>query len=370
MSEDLHRALLDRIRAEGPISFAAYMEAALYHPRHGYYAAGRARTGWEGHYLTSPEIDPAFGGLWAHAVLQVWSSAGRPEGFTVIEVGPGEAGFSASLIEALSATEAWGAVRVVLVERDRRTAQRQRERLPEDAYLSWCDSIQAAHAESGFVIAHEVLDNIPVHIVGSNHGELRELLVGENGGRLVLVPTPLAPQLRPHVEHMEIVDGARAEVSPGRDDFVRSCAAAVEQGAVAFIDYGLDGRGWPAHPGGTVICYSASGVDDAPLDDPGDKDITSHVDWVAVASALESADHRALGPFGQAQILRTLGLVEIDRSLRAEHEAAVETGRGADALRALSRRQALSTLVDPSGLGGMQIMFGLRGIDVPAFLQE
>lgn len=368
MSRGLESALIDEIRSHGPISFAAYMERALYDPDHGYYSRDRARTGWDGHYLTSPEIDPAFGHLWATAVQQVWMSAGEPDDFAVVEVGPGEAGFAAALIDGLRNTEVWERAHFVLVERNEATEKRQRERLGDDERLSWHPSVAGIREPCGIVIAHEVLDNVPVHLVRRDAGVIAELLVGEDRGSLRFVPGPLDPLLAAYIEHLDVGEGAQAEVSPERQGFARSCLDALDRGAVAFIDYGLDPRGWPAHPEGTVVCYSESGADDAPLERPGEKDITSHVDWIAIASGIQTRQ-RTYGPLDQRSVLRALGLGDIDRSLRGEHDRAIDDKRGADALRALSRRHALGALADPAGLGGLQVLFALTGIPEPSFLE-
>src|SRR5918999_489992 len=101
VSSDLLEFLRERIRAHGPMPFAAYMSHVLYHPRHGYYAAGPERSGWRGHFLTSPELDPSFGALWAHAFEEIWDACGRPPEFTIVEIGPGEAGFARGVLGAV-----------------------------------------------------------------------------------------------------------------------------------------------------------------------------------------------------------------------------------------------------------------------------
>ncbi|MGH2694669.1 MAG: SAM-dependent methyltransferase, partial [Actinomycetota bacterium] len=95
----LGEIIAERIRAGGPMPFAAFMSLALYHHRHGYYADA-ARTGFAGHFLTSPELDPAFGELWAEGLARIWDACGRPERFEVIEVGPGEGTFAAAVLAA------------------------------------------------------------------------------------------------------------------------------------------------------------------------------------------------------------------------------------------------------------------------------
>src|SRR5688500_394644 len=106
--------------------FAAYMQAALYHPQHGYYATGARRTGWEGDFVTSPELDPAFGELWARAFEEIWSGCGRPASFRVVEVGPGEGGFAAAVLAAVNG-ELGAVLEYCLVERSPDAEARQRE---------------------------------------------------------------------------------------------------------------------------------------------------------------------------------------------------------------------------------------------------
>jgi SAM-dependent MidA family methyltransferase len=98
------------------------------------------------------------------------------------------------------------------------------------------------------------------------------------------------------------------------------------------------------------------------LDRPGEKDITSHANWDVVGPALRSEGFDVSGPTSQREVLRDLGLPSLERSLAERHRNLAAQGRGAEALRTLSRRQALSVLGDPEGLGGLDVMTGRRGI--------
>jgi SAM-dependent MidA family methyltransferase len=97
------------------------------------------------------------------------------------------------------------------------------------------------------------------------------------------------------------------------------------------------------------------------LDRPGEKDITSHANWDVVASALGSAGFEVTSPTPQNKVLRSLGLSSLEESLAERQRKLTAEGRGADALRTLSRRQALGALSDPTGLGGLDVMTGRRG---------
>ncbi|HYO61474.1 MAG TPA: SAM-dependent methyltransferase, partial [Actinomycetota bacterium] len=173
---ELERVLHERIARDGPLPFGAFMQLALYHPRHGYYSGGRPRTGWRGPFVTSPELDPSYGELWARAVAKVWEACGSPDPFAVVEVGPGEGGFAHALLSALDG-ELRRAVRYRLVERVPQVQERQRERLAGfDA--EWSASItELPRSEHGVVFANEILDNLPVHLVERRDGELLEVCV-------------------------------------------------------------------------------------------------------------------------------------------------------------------------------------------------
>lgn len=360
--------LVGQIRSDGPIPFSAFMEAALYDPRHGYYASGAVRTGWAGDFITSPQIDPAFGALWAAAITELWDGLGRPDEFTLIEVGPGEGEFATALLDALP-VGVGDIVTYRLVERVPAVQARQRTLLGEDPRVVWDESIGAGtRVDAGVVLANEVLDNLPVDVLEMRDGSFHEICVGERAGALVEVRGPeVAPP--EGVELGALAEGHRIEVRPGTSAFVRDASARIARGAVAFIDYGYARDEIPQRPGGTLVCYSGAGADDRPLDAPGAKDITAHVDWSALAVELQREGLEVTGPHPQSVLLRALGAGELDRTLKEDHARAVSESRGADAVALLSRRHALRALLDRGGLGRLDVMFGLKGLDPPAFLK-
>ncbi len=357
-----------RVRERGPLPFAAYMSLALYDPEYGYYSS-RARTGWRGQFVTSPELDPAFGSLWASGTEQIWDGCGRPERFAVIEIGPGEGGFAKAFLEV--AGGAFGrALRYVLVERTDAGRRRQSE-MVTDARAEWVAALdELDDIPTGIVVANEVIDNLPFHIVEGRGGELAEVYVDatEDGQLVETVGSPSTPELALFLERhgMQLEDGHRAEVSLATEGFVRQAAQLVDRGAITLIDYGAIGEELVVRPRGTLACYSSSGIDELALEDPGSKDITAHANWSAVIHALGGM--HVVGPRPQAEILRALGAAELDDELRAAHDEALRAGRGTDAVAALSRRQALRVLLDLGGLGGLDVVVALRGIGPPPFL--
>lgn len=363
--EELVHALVAK---RGPLTFAEYQDLVLYHPDHGYYS-GAARAGWRGDYLTSSELDTAFGELWSAGLRQVWAACGAPRHFEVLEVGPGEGGLAAGLIRA--AEGGWAAaLSLRLIEPLPAVAERQKARLAGAGRCSWAASLdELPLAPAGCVIANEVLDNVPVHLLSARNGDLTELHVARRDGDLELRPAPLSPPAAAALR-----SGLWDPPSPGRDvavspratSLILAAAGSVEQGAVILVDYGHEA----GERGAEIVCYSAAGVDDRPLERPGAKDITVHVDWTAARRALDTTGATVTGPVKQREVLHALGAGAMQEKLRARHVSALHEGRGADAVRALSRRSALGGLTDPAGLGGMGVVMGCKGIGPPQWMTD
>jgi len=367
----LDQILLERIRRNGPMPFAAFMSTALYHPRFGYYSAGRPRSGRRGNFVTSPELDPAFAQLWVNGFRQTWEGCGRPRRFSVIEVGPGEGAFAAGVLA--SATGAFAdALTYHLVERLAVLEARQRRLLAPHENVSWSPSLREAPVTAhGCVLANEVLDNLPVHLVERRGGRLTEVCVGAGHGGFIFVSQPPAnPELERYLDRTGsgLPEGHRAEVGLAAESFTRQAAAAFERGATFFIDYGAEAGDLSRRAAGTLVSYSSSGADDRVLELPGAKDITAHANWTAVRGAGADAGLSMLGPRPQSEVLGALGLWDLDDRLRRKHGSAAAEGRGAEAVSALSRRGALGALVDRGGLGALGVMAGVRGIAPPPFV--
>jgi SAM-dependent MidA family methyltransferase len=361
-------SLVDLVREEGRITFARYQELALYHPRFGYYASPEERTGWGGHYITSAQLDPSFGHLWVRGLEQVWGMCGTPDRFDVIEPGPGEGAFAASVLDCVRGGFRH-ALHYTLVERNPHAAARQARLLADRPGVSWAPSLEDLERfPYGCVIAHEVLDNQPVHLVHMENGELREEYIEGKGEGLTRSLGPLSdPRLIDAISDWSLT--GTIEVSLAAVELATRCAGLIDRGAVFFVDYGGEtGELW-ARETGTLVCYSAGGADDDPLDRPGDKDITSHVNWTLVRGALETEGLIPAGPLPQSDVLIALGLRRMLESAKQDQEVALAGGRGAEGFRAIARRQALAALTDPAGLGGLHVFAGWKEIDAPPFFR-
>ncbi len=366
----LEESLKSQIRRDGPMPFAAFMQAALYHRRYGYYAGGRPRSTWRGDFVTSPELDPAFGGLWAKAFERVWEACGRPEEFDVIEVGPGEGSFAAAVLDSVE--EPFGrALRYRLVEPFATLEQRQRETLAGRA-VEWTRSItELPKRDAACVFANEVVDNLPVQLVERRDGILREVRVGLEQDAFCTTLTPASEPVMAFIERMglEVREGHRAEVPLAAESFVKRAAAVFGKGALVVVDYGAEAAELSAKPRGTLLSYWSGGVGEDVLSSPGERDITAHVNWSVVRRACREAGLDVTGPTPQRDVLRSLGSADLDRDLKERYAVAVGAGAGAEAIRTISRRQALAALVDAGGLGGLGVMIATRGMP-PSLLAD
>ncbi|MEA2452481.1 MAG: hypothetical protein QOG04_1191 [Actinomycetota bacterium] len=367
----LQKEMVERIRRTGPMPFAAYMQFALYDPQHGYYSSGKQRTGWRGHFITSPELDPSFGVLWARAFRDVWVACGSPDRFEVAEIGPGEGGFARAVLESVE-TDFAAALSYRLIERV--AVVRDRQRAVLDGFsVEWSESItELPPISAGCIFANEVLDNLPVHLVEVVDGEFKEVCVGETNDELVFVTRPPSnPELFDFLARVGVgaEEGTRYEVTLAGESLIAHTTQRLNRGALFFVDYGMTALEI-AERGGTLVAYSASGADTQVLEHVGEKDITAHANWTSVVGALGRAGLAATGPVPQRDVLLALGAKDLEAEIRSGYEGAISEGRGADAVAALSRRQGLGALLDPWGLGGLGVVAGFKNVDRLPYLSD
>ncbi|MGH2687063.1 MAG: SAM-dependent methyltransferase, partial [Actinomycetota bacterium] len=182
----LHQRLAERIRDNGPITFAEFMEAALYDPAGGFYA--RPPVGEDGHFVTSPHVSPAFGDLVARQVAECWDLLGRPHPFGVVELGAGDGTLARQVEDASrSVPELDAALRVTCIERTAGQAEVLRQR-----GMTVAGSPSEA-APVHVLVANEVLDNVPFHRLRERDGAVVEVRVGVDGDGLAEVETEPGP---------------------------------------------------------------------------------------------------------------------------------------------------------------------------------
>jgi SAM-dependent MidA family methyltransferase len=352
---DLKEKLLERIRSTGPITFAEFMDTALYDPEGGFYA--RAPVGEAGHFVTSPHVSPAFGALLARQVGQAWDLLGKPSEMTVLEVGAGDGTLARQILEGVAVVpELAAAVRYLAVER----SPGARDSLAE-AGIEVRPSLDGVEPFTGCVLANELLDNLPFHRVRQREGRAVEVLVGEEDERLVEVEEEAPADL---VE----LSGSPAEdeerpISPGALGFTRDVARVLKRGYCFLFDYGFAEGDSP----GPVHAYRSHRVLEEVLEEPGSRDVTAAVDLAAVAREATAAGLQVWGPLSQREALLGLGFRTWMHALRSRQTELQVTRGWRDAARVYSERQRASILIDPDKLGGLQVLvFGTDGLPPPA----
>ncbi|MGC9456143.1 MAG: class I SAM-dependent methyltransferase [Halothiobacillaceae bacterium] len=302
----LAERLIDRCaEAGGTISFAEYMATVLYDADHGYYGAGRVAFGAGGDFVTAPERSPAFSEAVGHEVAAAFAQGVTPR---LIEFGAGSGRLAADLLANLDARgalpEEYWIVEVSepLRERQRRTLSALPERL--SSRVHWCDEDALfAGPVCGIVLANELLDAMPVHrLVWSETPGVQgwqEQRVAWDGTRFVYKRVPAADSLREAAERM--TDQAGRAPLPGQiieinlqmiDWLERLGQAACEAGlAVMLFDYGATAAELmhPQRRDGMLRCHYRHLAHDDPFVYPGLQDITSWVDFSAVAQAARSS---------------------------------------------------------------------------------
>ena len=328
------RAVQELIRAEiaaagGWISFARYMELALYAPGMGYYSGGAAKFGGAGDFVTAPEISPLFGKALARQAAQVLELVSNEDngGGDMLEFGAGSGKLALELLLELEKLRRLPG-RYWILEVSAELRQRQRElfeqRAPQLASrVDWLE--QLPEKFNGLMLANEVLDAMPVDIVSWHDAGIFERGVAWDDKGFIWSERPLpggALFEAAHALNLQLDPGANyiSEISFAVRGFMRSLAGVLQQGAIVLIDYGF-GRSEYYHPQrnqGTLMCHIRHHAHDDPFYLPGLQDITSHVDFSAVAAATSL---ELLGYTTQAHFLINCGITDILAQTPAENSS-------------------------------------------------
>ncbi len=376
----LAQLLADRIGRAGPISFAEWMRACLYHPLHGYYRRGAATVGRDGDFLTGPEVHPIFGAAIAHVASALWRQADRPQPFNVVEVGPGTGALAESILRHWHAQtpELASISRYTLVEPDPVPAAQQRTRLSpihDVSRLHHAADIAEAPSDAHLVVANELLDALPVHRLVLRAGRWLETLVDHTpaGGFEYAYAEVTDPAVLRPLAGVAAQEGQIAEVAPERGAVVGALADLLSDGGLLLLfDYGYERSRLyaPWRRDGTLMTFHRHTPGDDPLDRPGERDITCHIDIEQVGEAAGAAGLSPLPVMSQAEWLHRLGAAVLPGVADATTSSVADAKRSsvADATSYtdyLSARRAVETLTDPAGLGRIAVMGFRRGATEP-----
>jgi SAM-dependent MidA family methyltransferase len=307
--QSLIRAEIER--AGGWLSFARFMDLALYAPGLGYYSAGSAKLGQAGDFVTAPELSPLFARCLSRQVAQLVETGISD----VLELGAGSGALAAGLLCALAALDRVPE-RYCILDLSADLKARQQERIAAEVpelldRVEWLDVLPGTLRAT--VVANEVLDAIPVHIVRTREGIVEELGVAIDNDGFSRRYRPAEGELLKSAQALQLpADDYETEVSLAAPALVRSLARALERGVLLFIDYGFPAREFyhPQRDRGTLMCHYRHHAHVDPFVLVGLQDITAHVDFTSIASVGFAAGLQVLGYTTQAQFLVNLGITD------------------------------------------------------------
>ena len=344
----------------GPITFARFMERALYEPGLGYYATSVDRPTRAGDFLTAPELHPIFGHVLARRIDGMWRALGQPQTFTVREFGAATGTLFLTLLEGLIGfdSDLVGAIRYQPVDLALQRATLE-QRLVAAGHAGMLSDATSDAPLVGVVLANEFLDALPVHLVVREGDALREIHVDWQGGRFVehigeLSDARLGTWFSD--SGIELADGQRAEASLAMLDWVSPLGSQLERGFAIVIDYGASANElYAAHRmTGTLRAFRGQHVSSDVLGAVGHQDITAHVDFDALERAARGAGLTVIERRRQNEFLIDNGFDEAYAAARLEADQ--------DWSAALSLRSAVRRLIDPQALGGYQVAVLGKGL--------
>lgn len=336
-SRQLALLIQEKIKQNGGwLSFADFMQMALYEPALGYYSGGAKKFGMGGDFVTAPEISPLFAQTLASQVAQVLAETHGD----VLELGAGTGRLAADLLITLQAMNQLPEHYFILeVSAHLRQVQREtlQKILPEHLMqrLVWLDTLPVDFV--GLIFGNEVLDAIPVHLIYNSQSDLSERGVAFEGGFVWKDKQLASDELVDFVSAYSFPNDYLTEVCPAAVGLIRSLAQALARGVILMVDYGFTAREYyhPQRNLGTLMCHYQHYAHTDPLINVGLQDVTSHVDFTRIANAGVDKGLQLSGFCSQAQFLMNCGILDV-MSQVSPHDMALYAPLAAAAQKLLS----------------------------------
>lgn len=323
-SQALSAYLLQSINQQGGvISFATFMESALYHPNFGYYCADTFDLGSRGDFTTAPLISPLFAHCFARQCEQLFALLNSSK---IIELGAGTGHFAKDLLLEL---EKRGVLpeHYYIYEKSSHLRKKQqaflKAALPEHfSRITWLDALPTGFV--GLILANEVLDALPVNCFCIAGNEIKERCVGLQQDKFVWqmrepITTGLLEKTELFHQQYHLYDGYQSEINTCLPDFIANIAESLTKGIILLADYGYGQREYyhPERKNGSLTCFYKHHRHDNPFIYPGLQDITAHVDFTAVIEAAVANQCTLKGYTSQAAFLLSCGLMEMAEETKA-----------------------------------------------------
>src|ERR1051326_5567311 len=364
---EVEQRIRERIQREGPLSFADYMQMALYEPGCGYYVSGTQKMGWDGKdYFTSSDLSALFAACMGHQLQHMWEQLKRPAPFIVLEQGAGRGnlGQAIGVWTAKEAPDLCAALDYRLED----------IRAGQDARDTPAGNTSQDKMTPSVILSNELVDAFPVHVVEKHGDRLYEIFVAIREERLVeTLNEPTNTALEEYLDHYGVPwhsysDGWRAEINLDALRWMERAASLLKRGFLLTIDYGEKAKALYTtdRREGTLLCYYQHSVNDRPLARPGQQDITAHVNFSALIEEGRRHGLRLKALMTQRAWLQEMDIAGELEGLRLRDYGASVTQRASDEgqvalLRWYSLRQSAATLMDARGMGNFKVLVMMKG---------
>lgn len=378
MTPDLPTLIAQQIAAQPQqrLTFAEYMDLALYHSQHGYYSTQAVNIGSKGDFFTAPHLGADFGELLAEQFVEMWRVLGQPVPFTLVEMGAGQGILARDILRYLQQhyPDLFQALTYRIVEKSS-ALQAQQHQLLQGFPVQW----GLACVPIAIVFSNELVDAFPVHQVVVANGQLQEVYVATVASGKVSVSDDASPQFTEilgdlstpkiteyfELNEINLLDGTypegyRTEVNLAALEWLSTVATQLQRGYLLTIDYGYPAHRYynPMRRGGTLQCYYNHAHHSNPYINIGRQDLTAHVNFTALERWGDRYGLAKVGFTQQGLFLMALGLGD-----RLSAFATSETpATGQDIQQVMQRRETLHQLIDPRGLGNFGVLIQGKGL--------
>ena len=317
---ELIEIIKGRIQKSGPITFAKFMELALYEQEYGYYSSERTRIGKEGDFYTSPCVHPSFGEIVSRFIHKVYKTLNIQE-FTIVEMGAGKGYLALDVLDSIKRDQPqfYSNLNYLIVEISPSLREEEKallkDHLQKISFLSSISEIGDVEI-AGVLISNELLDSFPFHRLKYIKNDFQEIYVGlRNDEFTEILDTLSASELRTYIDRygLEFIEGQEIEINLNAKQWLLNVSRILAKGFVVTIDYGFKAHELfdPIRTTGTYMCFYKHEANENPYAHVGEQDITAHVDFSNLVLVGNDVELETVKYTTQGQFLIDWGILDI-----------------------------------------------------------